>query len=133
MKRVFLWVLRAVKGNLDDVFGPALQRWRRAGPPDLRPYCGFGTPLAVTVQGRVLRPYGLRRGASDDPSWLNLRRITLRLLSRELSGVSVLGRLAGTEARAVTDEEGYFELHFTSVNPLSRAWHTAEVTLPHHA
>lgn len=99
MKRPVLRGLRVVKRGLDEVFGSLLQRWRRAGPPDLR-------------------PYGLQRGASSDPSWLNLRRITLRLLSRELSGVSVRGRPGHSEARAVTDREGYFELRFGEVQAL---------------
>ncbi|GGK40413.1 phosphatase [Deinococcus malanensis] len=133
MKHALLHALQAGKGGLDETFGPLVQHWRRAGPPDLRTYCGFGTPHAVTVKGRVLRQYDFQPGTPSDSAWLNFWRIILRLLSRELSGVPVVGYLKSTEARATTSREGYFELRFSLPEPLCAAWHTAQVTLPDHA
>jgi len=123
MQDQLLRAARAVKRDLDRQFGPALQRCRRRGPPDLRPYCGFGAPGQVTVQGRVVRPYGLARGAATDPAWLTSCSVCS-------AGRSAVWTCRAAQAQATTNPDGFFELHFVLAGPLPQGWAEAEITLP---
>jgi len=55
-----------------------------------------------------------------------------RLLSREIGGIEVRGTLYGVQARAVSDDDGFFTLCFqaTPDQPFASGWHDAELTIP---
>ena len=116
---------------LDRFFSRALHSRRARGRLSILSYCGWGNPEAVELMGRVVLPRTLRPPQNADPRWRNFGNVVRRLLSREISGVEVHGTLAGTQASAVSDEDGFFTLNFKLPDaPLDIGWHTAELTIP---
>ncbi|ULH16847.1 DUF2183 domain-containing protein [Deinococcus sp. KNUC1210] len=121
---------------LDRFFSRALHSRRARGRLSILSYCGWGSPEAVELTGRVVLPRTLRPPQNADPRWRNFGNIVRRLLSREISGVEVHGTLAGAEAHSVSDEDGFFTLKFVLPPsglrfwPLDIGWHTAELTIP---
>ena len=116
---------------LDRFFSRALHSRRARGRLSILSYCGWGNPGGVELMGRVVLPRTLRPPQNADPRWRNFGNIVRRLLSREISGVEVHGILMGAEARAVSDEDGFFTLNFKLPDaPLDIGWHTAELTIP---
>ena len=84
--------------------------------PVLEAYCGYSTPDALILRGRVLSHL---REAEPDPRqsrWVNLRQMASLFLTDEVAGVSV----RGGGARGVSDAEGYVTL---AVDP-----HAADVS-----
>ena len=93
-------------------FGRAIERLlervgRRPGAdPVLEAYCGYATPGALVLRGRVLTHL---REAEPDPRqsrWVNLRQMLSLFVTDEVAGVAVRG--GGMEA--VSDDEGYVTL-----------------------
>ena len=83
---------------------------RPDGTAVLEAYCGYSTPDALILRGRVLSHL---REAEPDPRqsrWVNLRQMASLFLTDEVAGVPV----RGGGARAVSDAEGYVSL---SVDP----------------
>ena len=124
---------------LDRFFSRALQTRRARGRLSILSYCGWGDPRTVELMGRVVLPRTLRPPQHADPRWRNFGSILRRLLSREIGGVEVRGMLAGAEARAVSDQDGFFTLRFSAPSPSSQSgagwpletgWHHAELTIP---
>ncbi len=94
-------------------------------------YRGFGTAREVYLKGRVLR--SAPPGAADAHAswWDNLKITGLRFRTNERPGVRVRARLAGDEAEAVTDVEGYFAVRLRPGTPLpARPWHDVALDLP---
>ena len=106
-----------------------LGRLRRADL-SITPYCGWGTPSEVELQGRVLVPRRPIRPQPGDRPWRNLAASLGRLWSLEVPGVPVVGELAGLRASAVSDGEGFFTLRFTAQEPLAPGWHRVALEMP---
>ncbi|WP_102128584.1 App1 family protein [Deinococcus planocerae] len=117
---------------LDHAVSGYVQPRRARGKLILQPYVGWGTPEAVELTGRVLLPRMVAPPKKGDPRWRNFRNILRRLLSREVSGVRVTGRLGGAVASAVSDADGYFTLTFTPPeggSPFADGWHEASLVI----
>ena len=128
-------VLARTTANVEDRFdqlkAQLSQRLGLGEPLMIQAYYGYGTPHAVTIKGRVLENEGIREAGDHDSIWQNMLNTYRRIESDEVPGAQVQGTLYGRVATAVTDEEGYFDLHFTFAEPLTRntPWHTVELTL----
>ncbi len=96
----------------------------------ITPYCGWGTPQSVELQGRVLVPRRPIRPQRGDRAWRNLAASLGRLWSLEVPGVPVQGELGGLQASAVSDDEGFFTLRFQPREPLPPGWHPVTLHLP---
>lgn len=116
---------------LDNAVSGYVQPRRARGKLILQPYVGWGTPQAVELTGRVLLPRMVAPPKRGDPRWRNFRNILRRLLSREVSGVRVTGRLGNAVASAVSDADGYFTLTFTPGGqpPFADGWHEAGLSI----
>ncbi|MGI8747953.1 MAG: phosphatase domain-containing protein, partial [Deinococcus sp.] len=97
---------------LDRFLSRALHSRRARGSLSLLHYCGWGTPGAAELSGRVVLPRTVKPPKNADPRWRNFVNILRRLLSREIGGVEVLGEFQGVQARAVSDSDGFFTLRF---------------------
>ncbi len=122
---------------LDRYFSRALQPRRARGRLSILCYCGWGTPQACELTGRVVLPRTLRPPQHADPRWRNFGNVLRRLFSREIGGVEVRGSLQGVPASAVSDVDGFFTLRFQPGElpgaagwPLDEGWHSAELTIP---
>jgi phosphatidate phosphatase APP1 len=99
---------------------------------ELQAFRGYGTPARLLLRGRVLRSTGLVRSRLGDSVLDNLRNMFHRFESDEVPGALVAARAAlGDEARAVTDQEGYFEFVLDLPRPLDdpRVWEPVELEL----
>jgi phosphatidate phosphatase APP1 len=99
---------------------------------ELQVFRGYGTPTRLLVRGRVLRSTGLTRSRLGDSVLDNLRNMFRRFESDEVPGAQVAARAAvGGEARARTDQEGYFEVVLDLPRPLAdpRVWEPVELEL----
>ena len=99
---------------------------------ELHPFRGYGTPTRLRLRGRVLRTTGLTRSRLGDSVLDNLRNMFHRFESDEVPGAVVAARAAlGDEVRAVSDQEGYFEVVLDLSRPLDdpRVWEPVELEL----
>jgi phosphatidate phosphatase APP1 len=98
-----------------------------ADPIIILPYVSYGTPLKLTIRGRVLEDEGFRPAADADGRWRNLIQFYKRLESDEVPGA----RLRAGKTQAVTDGEGYFRLELKgSFRP---GWNEVDLELLHPA
>ncbi|GAA5512667.1 hypothetical protein Dcar01_01385 [Deinococcus carri] len=114
---------------VDHAVSGYVQPRRARGKLILQPYVGWGTPQAVELSGRVLLPRALAPARKKDTRWRNFRSILRRLLSREVGGVRVVGRLGDLSASAVSDGDGYFTLTFAPTEPLAGGWHEVSLSI----
>ena len=107
--------------------GPARSFPPIADPIIILPYVSYGTPLKLTLRGRVLEDEGFRPAADADGRWRNLIQFTKRLESDEVPGA----RLRAGKTQAVTDREGYFRIELKgSFRP---GWNEVDLELLHPA
>jgi phosphatidate phosphatase APP1 len=107
--------------------GPARSFPPIADPIIILPYVSYGTPLKLTIRGRVLEDEGFRPAADADGRWRNLIQFYKRLESDEVPGA----RLRAGKTQAVTDGEGYFRLELKgSFRP---GWNEVDLELLHPA
>ncbi|NVK16134.1 MAG: DUF2183 domain-containing protein [Rhodobacteraceae bacterium] len=96
---------------------------RKSAPLVIDPYYGYSTPEHLIVRGRVLA--ALRSSAAREGQGVlrNIWQMVSLFLTDEAAGVTV----THGETKAVTDEEGYFQLPL----PVGRApgWHDIEVSV----
>ncbi|QFS84493.1 hypothetical protein FIU97_17185 [Roseivivax sp. THAF40] len=119
-----------VKARLARVLHPVERALDRLRPARRRadlvidPYLGYATPSEIILRGRVLT--ALRRTAPDPDGswWTNLRQMVSLFLTKEVAAVPV--RCGDTEA--LTDEEGYFDLHLPR-GDAAPGWVVFDVTL----
>lgn len=121
--KLLLPVLERAVLATDRGISRVVQPRRRRGQLLLQPYVGWGTPHTAELTGRVLLPRTLKPPKKADPRWRNFGNILRRMFSREVSGVEVVGRLGGAQARAVSDTDGYFTLTFRPDEALAGGWH----------
>src|ERR687896_318779 len=110
----------------------AMTAFRRRRHVEVQAFRGYGTPTRLLVRGRVLRSTGLVRSRLGDSVIDNLRNMFHRFESDEVPGAVVAARAAlGDEVRAVSDQEGYFEVFPDLPRPLDdpRVWEPVELEL----
>ena len=100
---------------------------------EILPYRGHGTDRQLFLRGRVLEEKGISRSMHDDTLWENLRNMARRFASDEIAGARVRATFGDSEARAVADEEGFFDIALNLPAPPddARSWHPVEVELLH--
>jgi phosphatidate phosphatase APP1 len=109
-----------------------IRRGRARRHVELQAFRGYGTPTRLLLRGRVLRSTGLVRSRLGDSVLDNLRNMFHRFESDEVPGAMVAARAAlGDEVRAVSDQEGYFEVVLDLPRPLDdpRVWEPVELEL----
>lgn len=101
----------------------------------LFPYRGFGNENEAFLRGRVLEKEEIIHGDTIVPNTLyyNLKKTWKRYASDEVPGVGVKGTLNGVEADSISDNEGYFDLHFNNLDAagLKDGWHKVELEISH--
>lgn len=101
----------------------------------LFPYRGFGNENEAFLRGRVLEKEEIIHGDKVVPNTLyyNLKKTWKRYASDEIPGVGVKGTLNGVEADSISDNEGYFDLHFKDLHAanLEDGWHEVELEITH--
>jgi len=99
----------------------------------LFPYRGFGNENEAFLRGRVLEKEEIIHGDTVVPNTLynNLKKTWKRYASDEIPGVGVKGILKGVEADSISDNEGYFNLHFKNLKQaeLKNGWHNVELEI----
>jgi len=97
------------------------------------PYYGFGNEKEAFLKGRVLEKEEIIHGDRVVPNTLyyNIKKSWKRYTSDEIPGAAVTGKLNGVEATCVTDNEGYFDLHFKNLDGsgLKNGWHDVELKI----
>lgn len=101
----------------------------------LYPYIGFGNEDEAFLRGRVLEKEEIIHGDEIVPNTLfyNLKKSWKRYASNEIPGVGVKGILHGVEAHSISDDEGYFDLHFKKLdrNKIQNGWHSIPLEITH--
>lgn len=100
---------------------------------EVLPYRGHGTDRRLFLRGRVLEEKGVSRSMHDDTLWENLRNMARRFASDEIAGARVRATFGASEAFAVADEEGFFDISLDLPTPpdTAQSWHGVEVELLH--
>lgn len=96
------------------------------------PYIGFGNEQELRLRGRVVRSANPYQATEKDSRWRNLRSSLSRFFSREIPHIEVRASVDGDIHRAVTNDEGYFELRCPPAvqGPATAFWHEITLTLP---
>ncbi len=119
----------AIKGALGKLVLPvervidrlfAGQRQGRA----IDPYIGYSTPTGLILRGRVLSTLERAKPRKGQRKWTNFRQMLQLFITREVAQVEV----ASGNARAHSDEEGYFQLRLD--RPAESGWLELPVTIP---
>jgi phosphatidate phosphatase APP1 len=99
------------------------------------PYRGFGNEKEAFLRGRVLEKEEIIHGDTVVPNTLyyNLKKTWKRYASDEIPGVGVKGTLNGVEADSISDQEGYFDLHFKDLHAtdVDNGWYNVELEITH--
>ena len=99
------------------------------------PYRGFGNEKEAFLRGRVLEKEEIIHGEKKVPNTLyyNLKKTWKRYASDEIPGVGVKGFFNGIEAHSISDDEGYFDLHFKGLDAenLENGWYNVELSITH--
>ena len=133
------WRWRAITAarDLEDWFDAfrfeAKRRYGLLGRFEVLPYRGHGTDRRLFLRGRVLEEIGISRSMHDDTVWENLRNMVRRFASDEIAGARVRATFGGSEADAVADAEGFFDisLDLTAPPDAAESWHAVELKLLH--
>ncbi len=133
------WRWRAITAarDLEDWFDAfrfeAKRRHGLLGRFEVLPYRGHGTDRRLFLRGRVLEEKGISRSMHDDTLWENLRNMVRRFASDEIAGARVRATFGGSEAYAVADDEGFFDISLDLASPpdAAESWHGVELDLLH--
>lgn len=96
------------------------------------PYRSFGTRATIFVRGRVLHDKLPDAAAPDQSPWHNLRDALRRIESDEARGVALEVTHGAQAVQAITNDEGYFEVHLSPAPPVGNedGWCTVTLTAP---
>jgi phosphatidate phosphatase APP1 len=104
------------------------RRFGHLGPLQVVTYRSYGTSRTARLSGRVLEASMLERSLPADTRLRSFRRMLRRFNSKELPDAALCAHIGSSEARGVTDDEGYFELSISAPELSSvGVWKTAEV------
>lgn len=92
------------------------------------PYLSYGTPVRLTVIGRLLEDEGLRPATEDDSVWENILAMLRRFESDEIGGAAVEASFGGVTSADASNEEGYFCISVEPPEPVPGGWHDVAVT-----
>lgn len=102
-------------------------------PVIIYPYRGFGYKNQAVIHGRILEREDLIHAEvnTKDSTWNNLKKVWKRYESDEVPGVTIKGVFGQKTASAVSDDEGYFTLHFVNVKEevLKNGWNSAQLSV----
>jgi phosphatidate phosphatase APP1 len=128
-KRLQDSVIRADDG-LDAARHRLDAKFSRNRPLAIAAYRGFADAAGVDLSGRVLAEAPLAAATESDDWWDNLRAAYRRFESDEVPGVPLRASFRGAGADAVSDHEGYYQVHIaTEVAPSDALWENATVAL----
>jgi phosphatidate phosphatase APP1 len=96
----------------------------------LLPYRGYGTRTFLTLKGRVVEAKPIASLAETATLSDNLLNMYRRLTRMPIPGVRVAGSVGGQRRESVTDDQGYFELRFSSPPRLDPGyWQTVDLEM----
>lgn len=126
-------VAHQVQKPVDLVRYQVKKRLGRIGPVQILAYRGHGNEKDWYLKGRVLEDKGISRASDHDNFYRNIRMMVRRFRSTEIPGVRLRARRfeTGEVHEVLTDDEGYFDFHFT-VNErphVDKLWHEVEIEL----
>jgi phosphatidate phosphatase APP1 len=125
--------VRDLEDWIDATRFEAKRRYGLLGRLEVLPYRGHGTDRRLFLRGRVLEEKGISRSMHDDTLWENLRNMARRFASDEIAGARVRATFGASEALAVADVEGFFDVALELPAPpdAAHSWHEVEVELLH--
>jgi phosphatidate phosphatase APP1 len=125
--------VHAIEKRFDEFRFSLKQRFGLLDPFEIMPYRGHGTPHKLFLKGRVLEERGITSSGQYDTVWDNLRNMARRFASDEVPGARVRASFGRLTAEAVADEEGFFDVGFDLLEPLtgSGGWYPIELELLH--
>jgi phosphatidate phosphatase APP1 len=117
--------------SLDSLRHHLRRRLGRDAPLQIVPYRGFGTADQAWLMGRVLEDKGDMEPSPEDDLWTNLLAMYRRFESDEVPDAAVEATWGTAQTTAVTDEEGYFEMHLPPPDDRTSdaAWHPVALRL----
>lgn len=124
-------IAHTIETGVDAFRHSVLARFTRGDQIVIVPYRGYGTTQRLFLRGRVLEDAGIAPARESDSVWRNLLNMYHRFESDEVPAASLMARFQETTEEVSTDEEGYFEVDLTPMQPLSPAklWHEVTLTL----
>jgi len=94
------------------------------GIPLILTYRGFGNDDLIYFRGRVVEDYGIPAPDPKHSIWKNMLSMFKRYKSDGLPDMEVNVQLGGTNKKAITDDEGFFEVFFSKKLPQENSnWH----------
>jgi phosphatidate phosphatase APP1 len=99
------------------------------GPIETLAYRGHGNRQELMLRGRILEDRGLPAARAEDSVLRNLIAAYRRFETDEVPGARVVVRARGREERAITDDEGYFQVRIAGGEPgaAPEGWEAGEV------
>lgn len=126
------WIIKAERG-FDQAKYRVKNKLNFFNDVIIFPYRGFGNKNEAFIRGRVLEKEEIIHGDKIVPNnlYYNLKKTWKRYASDEIPGVGVKGTLNGVEADSISDNEGYFDLHFKDLHvfDLEDGWHDVELEI----
>jgi phosphatidate phosphatase APP1 len=102
------------------------------GPLEVLAYRGHGNRGELMLRGRILVDRGLPSARAEDSVLQNLVAAYRRFETDEVPAARLVVHARGREERAVTDEEGFFQVRLVGGEPgvASDGWEAGEVVVP---
>lgn len=91
-------------------------------------YDGYGSRERMLIDGRVIASEQKSPAKADDAWYHNLWRTLRTLKNDERENHKMTLKIGGNEARAISDEEGYFRASIVPLIPLATGWHSVSAT-----
>ncbi len=128
-------VVQKTESGYDKIIFKIKDKLHLFDPVFIYPYRGFGNQEKVYLHGRILEKEKIihEKNELTDSLWTNLKKVWKRYESDEIPGVEIRGELYGHEAKAISDEEGYFTLIFEGFENafLNNGWHKVNIEITH--
>lgn len=92
-------------------------------------YDGHGGPAGIVLRGRVLDNPAPSRATEGEGVGAAALRTLQNFLTKELPGVPLTVRIAGTTTTAASDDEGYFLLRLEAPDAPAGPWQSGTISL----
>jgi phosphatidate phosphatase APP1 len=128
-------VLHKLGHNAEEAVDGAIlrlkQRFNLFDPLQILPYHGYGTPQEIFMKGRLLEEREIMQLEDQDTVWKNILNMYQRFRSEEIPDARLRAQFYDTFQEVVTDNEGFFNLHFqpNSPPPTDHPWHDISLEL----